>query len=211
MSGAEPEWPLKDRGKERNGTGPVASNLASSLAGVGSWNSLIAPMTLRGLLNPAASQEAVAEEQGEQYLIFSLDDYECAVKAEYVQGVERLPEVTPVPHVAHWINGVVSLRGQIISIVDLRSFLGLERQPATPRTRMLAGATGDMTIGLVVDGVSEMRGIPPQMIQSQGTPGAVLAWAAPYVSGVAVYGGQTVLLLDLERLLLSEKMQQYQS
>ncbi len=171
----------------------------------------MAPMTVRGLVNPSAPLEGTPEEQGEQYLIFSLAEFECAVKAEQVQGVERLPEVTPVPNVAPWINGVISLRGQIISIVDLRSFLGLERQPATPRTRLLAGAVGDMMIGLVVDGVSEMRGIPPQMIVSQGALGAVPAWAAPYLSGVAVYGGQSVLLLDLERLLLSEKMQQYQS
>jgi purine-binding chemotaxis protein CheW len=170
----------------------------------------MAPMTVRGLVNPAAPPEAAPEEPGEQYLVFALADYECAVKAEHVQGVERLSEVTPVPNVAHWINGVISLRGQIISIVDLRSFLGLERQPTTPRTRLLAGAVGDMMIGLVVDGVSEMRGIPPQMIQSLEAPGTVPAWAAPYVNKIAVYGGQSVLLLDLERLLLSEKMQQYQ-
>jgi purine-binding chemotaxis protein CheW len=211
MSGAEPEWPLKEWGKERNGTGSFASGLASSLAGAGVWDTLMPPMTVRGMLNPSAPPEGTPEDQGEQHLIFSLAEYECAVKAEHVQGVERLPDITPVPNVAHWIAGVISLRGQIISIVDLRSFLGLERQPVTPRTRLLAGAVGEMMIGLIVDGVSEMRGIPPHIIQSPGAPGILPAWTASYVSGVAMYGGQSVLLLDMERLLLSEKMQQYQS
>src|SRR5215831_5822876 len=42
---------------------------------------------------------------GEQYLIFSLLDCEIGLKAEYIDGVERLADVTPVPNVAPWISG----------------------------------------------------------------------------------------------------------
>jgi purine-binding chemotaxis protein CheW len=168
-------------------------------------------MAVRGMLNASFPLEAPPEEPGEQYLIFFLAGYELAIKAEHIQAVERLPEVTPVPHVAQWISGVMSLRGQIISIVDLRSFLGLDRLAPTPRTRLLAGYIGDMVIGLVVDGVSEMRGILSYMIQPQSALRAAPEWAAPYVSNIAAYGSQHVLLLDIERLLTSEKMQHYQS
>src|SRR5438128_1275588 len=60
---------------------------------------------------------------GEQYLIFSLVEREFALKAEHIQGVERLSDITPVPNIASWVNGVINLRGSIASVVDLRAFL----------------------------------------------------------------------------------------
>lgn len=180
-----------------------ASLLASSYAG--------GQLALRGTINPLTGAEENTEELGEQYLVFSLDDFECAFKAEYVQGVERLPEVTPVPNVAYWIDGVIHSRGHIISVVDLRSFLGLERLPPSARTRLVVGHVRELMIGLVVDGVSEMRGILPNMIQLQQIARALPGWAAPYVGGIASVGVRSILLIDMERLLLSEKMHRYHS
>ncbi len=184
-------------------TGPLSSSMLTS-GGLGGQ------MVLRGMITPMAGIEETHEEQGEQYLIFSLAGLEFGIKAEQVQTVDRLPEVTPVPNVAPWIEGVINLRGQIISVVDLRSFLGLDRQPTSPRTRLIAGRVGDLVIGLVVDGVSEMRGILPTLIQVQDMMRALPAWIAPYVNGIAAIGTRSVLLLDMERLLLSEKMHRYQ-
>lgn len=168
-------------------------------------------MILHGTIGPATGIVENTEEPGEQHLIFSLDSFECGMKTEHIQTVERLPEVTPVPHVVSWIDGVVHLRGQIISVVDLRSFLGLERQPLSARTRLVAARLGDLVIGLVVDGISEMRGILPNMIQLQQIMSSLPGWAAPYVGGIAKIGNRSVMVLDMERLLLSEKMHRYQA
>jgi len=180
-----------------------ASMLTASYAGT--------PLTMRGTINSVTGAEESGEDLGEQYLIFSLEGFECAFKAEYVQAVERLPDVTPVPNVAYWIDGVIHSRGHIVSVVDLRSFLGLERLPASARTRLVVGRVGELAIGLVVDGVSEMRGILPNMIQLQQITRALPGWAAPYVGGMAIVGTRSVILIDMERLLLSEKMHRYQS
>ncbi len=193
-----------ERYSTSSGSSLSASMLAASYAGG-------QQLTLRGTINPATGAEEHLEDLGEQYLIFSLENVECAFKAEYVQGVERLPEVTPVPNVAYWIDGVIHSRGQIISVVDLRSFLGLERLPSSSRTRLIVGRVRDLVIGLVVDGVSEMRGILPNMIQLQQISRALPGWAAPYVNGIASVGTRSILLIDMERLLLSEKMHRYQS
>ncbi|HEU5200971.1 MAG TPA: chemotaxis protein CheW [Ktedonobacterales bacterium] len=183
-------------------TGPLSSLPLSS-------SYVSGQMVLHGTIIPGGGGETT-EEPGEQHLIFTLSGLDFGIKAESVQTVDRLPEVTPVPNVAHWIDGVTHLRGQVISVVDLRSFLGLERVSLSPRTRLIAGRVGDLVIGLVIDGISEMRGIQPQVIQLPETIRGLPAWAAPYIGGVATVVGRTVLLLDMERLLLSDKMHRYQ-
>src|SRR2546429_2306444 len=77
-------------------------------------NSLMAQLEAT-TASPAAANAAV---QGEQYLVFSLGDCEFAVKAEHVQIVERLSEITALPNVTSWIKGIVNLRGSIVSVVD---------------------------------------------------------------------------------------------
>lgn len=152
----------------------------------------------------------VPEVVGEQYLVFSLLEREFALKAEHIQGVERLVDVTPVPNVASWVRGVINLRGSIASVVDLRAFLDMEQLPYNPRTRLLSVQYNEMVICLVVDGVSEMMPVPDQAIAGIGTrQGLVPQWAIPYASGCALLERRLIVLLDAARLLFSEKMQRY--
>ena len=155
---------------------------------------------------------APSDVTGEQYLTFSLLDREFALKAEQIQSVERLVDVTPVPHVVLWMRGVINLRGSIASVVDLRMFLGMEELPYNPRTRLLSVQCNDMVICLVVDSVSEMLPIPDTAISHVTTRQTTIPhWAAPYVDGTAWLGKRAIVLLDAARLLFSEKMQHYEA
>ncbi len=147
---------------------------------------------------------------GEQYLIFSLNDREFAVKAELVQGVERPMYITAVPNVVSWIRGVVNLRGSIASVVDLRAFLGLEEVASSPRTRVLSLQSNEMVICLTVDNVNEMLQIPPEnLISADAHPTAIPQWIAPYAASYALFGNRVIVLLDVAHLLFSDKMQRY--
>ncbi len=177
---------------------------------------------LAGLQNAQSAGAALQDPtraaplQGELYLIFTLLEREFALNAEHIQGVERLVDVTPVPNVAVWVSGVINLRGSIASVVDLRTFLDLERLPYNPRTRSLTVQYHDMVICLVVDSVSEMLPIPESaIVEAQPTgPNARQAtipqWIAPYASGSARVGKRSIVLLDAARLLFSDKMQHYE-
>lgn len=159
-----------------------------------------------------AALASIASEVGEQCLIFSLGGREFAIKAEYLQGVERLGDITPVPNVASWVNGVINLRGSIASVVDLRAFLDIERLPFNPLTRLLSVQCNEMAICLIVDGISEMLLIPDTAITSLTTRQVnIPAWAAPYVSAGAVLEKRVIMLLDAVHLLFSDKMQHYSS
>ncbi len=146
---------------------------------------------------------------GEQYLVFSLRDCEIAIKAEHIDGVERLADVTPVPNVAAWISGVINLRGSIASVVDMRAFLGMERLPFNPRTRLVSVRANEMLICLVVDSVSEMIAIPSVAINGNVRQANIPQWLASYASGSALVGTRYIILLDAARLLFSDKMQHY--
>jgi purine-binding chemotaxis protein CheW len=156
---------------------------------------------------PLASVDATVV--GDQYLVFSLLDRELAILAEHIQGVERLADVTPVPNVAHWVRGVINLRGSIASVVDLRVFLDLEELPYNPQTRLLSIKYNEMVICLVVDSVSGMVPIPSEGIVSNLQQARIPQRLAPYASGSTQVGDRSVILLDVARLLFSEKMQRY--
>ena len=155
------------------------------------------------------NMQAEAVVVGEQYLVFSLLEYEIAIKAEHIDGVERLADVTPVPNVASWITGVINLRGSIASVVDLRAFLGMERLPFNPRTRLLSVKYNEMVICLAVDSVSEMIPIPPSAINGNVRQANIPQWLASYTSGSSLVGNRYIILLDAVRLLFSDKMQHY--
>ncbi|MDQ6660610.1 MAG: chemotaxis protein CheW, partial [Chloroflexota bacterium] len=130
--------------------------------------------------------------------------------AEYIQGVERLVDVTPVPNVASWVRGVINLRGSIASVVDLRAFLDMEQLPYNPRTRLLSVQYNEMVICLVVDGVSDMVHLPTSAIITGNKRQATIPHqAAPYAAGTALFDTRSIVLLDAARLLFSEKMQRY--
>jgi len=154
--------------------------------------------------------EVVPAVVGEQYLIFSLANYEFAVKAEQVQGVERLTELTPLPNVVPWVRGVMNLRGSIVSVVDLRMFLGLDQLPYSPHTRVVSLQYNEMLICMIVDGVSEMTPILPSAINSRGMrQPTVPPWGSAYATGQAQLSNRIMVILDVPRLLFSEKMQNY--
>lgn len=144
-----------------------------------------------------------------QQIVFALADAECALPAEAVQAVERLADVTPVPNTVPWVLGVVHLRGTIYSVVDLRGFLDLPPAPITARTRLLVVTARDMAVGLVVDGVTEMRPLDDAL--AQGYAAATPEWAASYATRSVTIDGRSVVLLDPERLLFADKLHRYRA
>lgn len=162
---------------------------------------------LARMLNVSA---AAAASDDPQHIVFALGDVECALPAEAVQGVERVGDVALVPNTVPWVLGIIHLHGSIVSVVDLRGFFGMPAQPVTPRTRLLVVTRQDMTIGFVVDGVTEMRSLDTGDI-ADAPPSAVPAWAIPYVRRPLSLQGRTVLLLDPAQLLFADKMHTYRA
>ncbi|MDH4318770.1 MAG: chemotaxis protein CheW, partial [Desulfobulbaceae bacterium] len=104
----------------------------------------------------SASREQGFSEDEQQFIIFTLAGTEYAVPAANVTEVAEMLRITPLPNVPHWLKGVANLRGDIISIVDLRTFLKLESGEETINKRLLITRAGEaeIVVGLVVDRVN---------------------------------------------------------
>jgi len=201
--------PASQAGSSARGAG----NQPGSRSSIGQIAALQSKLVQASQLRPesAASLGAQANVRaGEQYLVFSLLECECALKAEHIQGVERLVDVTPVPNVVPWVRGVMNLRGSVASVVDLRAFLDMEQLPYNPRTRLLSVQYNEMVICLAVDGVSDMVPIHDTAITQISTRQTYIPqWALPYAYGSALLNKRVIVLLDAARLLFSDKMQHY--
>jgi purine-binding chemotaxis protein CheW len=146
----------------------------------------------------------------ERYLLFTLHGLLYAVAVPQVLEVGRLPAITPVPNVPAWLRGVVNLRGEILSVIDVRTFLGLEEGHYTESSRMLVVKTlgEEMTTSLVVDQVKGFVQLPKTSVQTPAAPAEDKV--APYLAGVCEYADQTLAVFDLERLLRSPEVRQFE-
>jgi purine-binding chemotaxis protein CheW len=112
-----------------------------------------------------AAAEAKSEGDGErnicELLTFRLGEEAYALPVERVREIVRMRPLTPVPRVPAEVLGVVSLRGEIVEVVDLRVRLGLPSTGPVRRTRIIVlhGDSGRVT-GLLVDEVTKVLRVP---------------------------------------------------
>jgi len=148
--------------------------------------------------------------EGAKYLNLRLGDEHYGVEILRVREIIGMLDITPLPQMPAYVRGVINLRGKIIPVVDLRMRLGMEPIPYDPRTCIVvldvassdASEAGDLVqIGCIVDTVSEVREMPPELIES--TPDLGAERRSDFVQGLAKVPetNQVVSLLDVDQLL----------
>jgi purine-binding chemotaxis protein CheW len=148
-------------------------------------------------------------EATERYVIFAIANSLYAVHVTNILEIGRVPHITPIPNVPPWIPGVMNLRGEIISVIDLRVFLGMDETYQVDSSRMLVVRTSgeETTTSLVVD---QVRGFVRLDTKQMATAGMSLDdWVAPYLTGVFEYEDQVLAVMDLESFLLSPEIRQF--
>ena len=185
------------------GTGNAPASSAE-LAALAQRMGIMLP-TPGGVASPAVAAA------GTQYIFVTLQPIEMAWPAPQVVGVERVSEVTPVPNTVPWVLGVANLRGAITSVVDLRRFFGLSPQPITTQSRVIVASAGSMIIGFLVDGVNEIRIIPPEAQKQEGIRQVSPPWLIPYVDAQAQLGERRIFVIDIERLLFADSLHRYRA
>jgi purine-binding chemotaxis protein CheW len=142
-----------------------------------------------------------------QLVSFNLGSEEFGVDIGMVQEIVRMPEITRVPRTPEFVEGVVNLRGKIIPVVDLRKRFRLPITENTKSTRIIIVTMSGRTVGMIVDGVSEVRRISSDSVEP--TPEMVASVIdASYLKGIAKLENRLLILLDLNLVLNQEEQKQ---
>jgi purine-binding chemotaxis protein CheW len=91
-----------------------------------------------------------------QLATFYVGEMLLGLEIDQVQEINRCLDVTTVPHAPDWVRGVINLRGDVVTVIDLRSVLGLERGTVTKDSRNLIVNLSGELVGLCVDRIADI-------------------------------------------------------
>lgn len=116
-----------------------------------------------------------------------------------VYEIVRVPEITAVPEAPDYMEGVINLRGKIVSVIDLRKRLGHKEPGSSRRNRILVVEHKGKLCGLIVDSASEVLKLPSAEIAPSSS--VFHDGGLNCVTGLAKYRGRLIVLLDMVKLL----------
>ena len=144
--------------------------------------------------------------EAKKYLIFKLESEEYGIDIHKITSIiEKDMNITRVPKTPPFLKGVINLRGEIIPIMSLRLRFGLSDDAFGEETRIVIIKLDDISLGLVVDSVSEVLELDDESTESI----ANIAGEMPmdFIAGVGKANGRVITLLNLEKLAsLSENI-----
>jgi purine-binding chemotaxis protein CheW len=151
---------------------------------------------------------AQAAQQAPKAICFWLSGQQLGVPIEHVKETIVLRPITHVFLTPRWIAGLINLRGDVVAVLDLAGLLGLPPTGFTDETRIVITRSGGKTAGLLVDRLAEARSYDRERLEPP--PATLPVEAAELVAGVATLeDGVPLVLLDLERLLHSERLKPF--
>ncbi|MFI5178742.1 MAG: chemotaxis protein CheW [Vicinamibacterales bacterium] len=157
---------------------------------------------------PVALKPAVAGPRTGRFVRFLVASTSCAVSEAFVTELDRMPKITTVPRAPSWLRGVANLRGDVLSVVDLRVFLGLDAtSPHTGRMLVVRLLDEEISVGLLVDAVDQILTLNLDEVRPPASP--LDGPLAPFLTGMCVAGERLIAVLDLERLLRSADIRQF--
>ncbi|KUO76530.1 MAG: chemotaxis protein CheW [Clostridia bacterium BRH_c25] len=155
------------------------------------------------------AQEMFEQEEDTQkgrFLTFSIGKETYGIEIRYVTEIIGIQAITEIPELPEYIKGIINLRGKIIPVMDVR--LRFKKEPRTynDRTCVIVVDIKDISVGLIVDNVSEVLSIPEQDIVEP--PQINKGFNNRYIKGIGKVGTDVKMILDCEKMLNEEEIDQ---
>ncbi|MGB9885461.1 MAG: chemotaxis protein CheW [Moorellales bacterium] len=141
-----------------------------------------------------------------QLVAFELAGETYGVDINWVHEIIRMQTVTRLPRTPEFIEGVINLRGRIIPVIDLRKRFHLPPREQTPDTRIMVVEMAGVTVGMIVDAVSEVVRLPADSIEPP--PPMMHGIDTAYLEGVGKWQDRLIILLNLDRVLRQGEQEQ---
>jgi purine-binding chemotaxis protein CheW len=194
-AGSKINWELIRRRMEQS---------AASLNNAAAPSQAAKAAVLRARAKALARAPEVAERPGHYIEIveFMLAYERYAVDCAFVREVHPLKDITALPGAPAFVAGIVNVRGQIVSVVDMKTFFDLPRKGLTDFNRVIILNDGQMEFGLLVDAVLTVHRLALDAIQPP-LP-TLIGVRANYLHGVSQ---QRTIILNAAKLLADPDMQ----
>lgn len=151
-----------------------------------------------------AAQQAADTDRLLPLAVIGLGGEYFGVELEDVREFSGYAALTPVPCCPAHVAGVINLRGEMVTVVDLRRALHLAAVEAPEGAQVMVVQAGDLRVGVVVDEVLDVVYLRPEDVAA--VPCGVQGRGEPAAEGAARYGDRMLSVLDLRRLLLRDEL-----
>jgi len=151
---------------------------------------------------------ALSQQEEGQYLTFLIGGEMFAISILGIKEIIEYGNLTTVPMMPDFIRGVINLRGAVVPVVDLSSRFGRTASEVTRRSCIVIieveGDEEKQEVGVVVDSVSEVLGIPAAEIEPAPSFGARIR--SDFINGMGKVDGKFVIILNADRVLSVDEM-----
>jgi len=147
-------------------------------------------------------------EELEQYVTFLIGSETYGVEVLKVREIIGMTDITYVPNSLDFMRGVINLRGTVVPVVDMRKKFRIEEREYDSFTVILIVEIKETLIGMIVDSVSDVIGLPVENIQD--TPHFSANVDADYIKSIGKDGDDLVIVLEVDRILTSEEIEKLQ-
>jgi len=149
--------------------------------------------------------EMEEDTQKDRYLTFTLGKESYGVEVRYVIEIIGIQSITEVPEMPGYVRGIINLRGKIIPVMDVRLRFKKEPKEYNDRTCIVVIDIKGVSIGLIVDSVSEVITIPEQDVVDP--PKMSKGFKNRYIKKIGKVRNEVKLLLDCEKLLDEDELE----
>ena len=139
-----------------------------------------------------------------KFLTFTLGKETYGIDIKHVIEIIGIQQITEVPQLPEYIRGIINLRGQVLSVIDIRRFFDLPVKGLSNLNRVLVIETPEMEVGMLADAILGVRLIPPNQIQP--TLPTLTGIRAQYLKGVTNEG---LVILDVKKIVTDDRIVVY--
>lgn len=145
------------------------------------------------------------EIEQDQYIVFSVKSQEFGFQAMRVREISSMFEIAEVPNAPSFIEGIMNLRGNLVSVINFRKKFGFKTKEHDEDTRIIVVEKDDFPIGIISDSVEEVIKIPDDKVQK--LPESVsISVVRKYITGVGMLDKRLIILLDVDKVLTKDEL-----
>lgn len=137
----------------------------------------------------------------EQLVVFQLASEEYAIPISQVKEIIRYNSATKLPSTPGYMDGIINLRGKVISVIDLAGKFALSVEKSSDKQALIVEAAGQ-EVGLVVDSVTEVIRLDDNAIEVANG----IAHSGEYIRSIGKVDKRLLIILDLSKLFTKEEI-----